>query len=1530
MAWKPRVLLLAVLDAVLFASAWVLSYNFRFPDGIPAAASTLGDNYLLQMKLVLPWMVLSHVGLYWAFHLYRGVLRYAGTTELKSIFAATGIHLGAWLLISTVLGSQSQFLELPQRQLTDGSFEVLRISYGILCIYAMMAVLMTGAVRIAPRMFQESTAKSEAADAPRTLVVGAGDAADSALRAISREGSTQFRPVCAVTANASRVGSRMHGIPVVGTIEKIPEVIRDNMIQKVLIALDEESPTELRRVISACESTGLAFRIIPSLKKIAKGGLDASAIREIEIEDLLGREPVRLKLDADKNYIAGKTVLITGAGGSIGSELARQSAAAGAEKIILLGKGENSIFAIANEIHRSFPTIVVEPLIADIRDEERIATIFRTHKPAIVFHAAAHKHVPLMESSPDEAIKNNILGTANVAVQAEAHGVERFVLISTDKAVRPSSVMGATKRYSEIIALSLAQKSRCVFQAVRFGNVLGSRGSVIPHFREQIRTGGPVTITHPDVSRYFMTIPEAVSLVLQAGRRGENGGLYLLDMGQPVKIVDLARNMIVLSGLRPEVDIKIEYIGLRPGEKLNESLVTEVEKAERTNVAKLYLAARSDARALTEVLDELQNFQLLADRGDIEGIYSFLQQVIPDYYPAGREDHSDDGLRKQINALAARRQRPVSQAEVTQVDESLFAMEQPDLLDELDQAAREREAAAISDVYESSIAADSPYEAIRKFVDLVFRQAVHDRASEIHFEPSLAGLTIRFIVDSVPVEAPSPPKAWRNQILSRVKELAGMDVSQMRVPQDGIIKASYPDLSIELHVASTPGIYGESIILKITHVSSASDEDFIRDPAEAETLPPLFAVTAPPAFEEPHVKQADEILGDDLFEQFQEPHGQDARNTGADVTMMDDAADEPIPGSSLLYYGESSEYAIDPRDMIAGAGALGELNPQEPVDAAHSLPIHMELPSGDLAAMAMPPIINDPELREPTTQEELEALGLSAPPLEPEMFAPVPEAVQPPPLVDATASEHINREEFDYDMASTEMKNGCLLALRVAKGIDPDTLNLLVQQLESRVLTDIDRVVALLESDADGQALPVTVSAIVKDGRSEASAIAEALQNNPEAGILVVFSSEVVFASDALEQIRAALTGNNVLAFSNYHEDKDGVVTDVKLHDHEGCPHERFEFGPVIAYRTAAIQKVGGVREDLKFAWEYDLQLKLDEIGDFKRIGNFSYTRFVPVVVDSKGSKVFSPGMGPLGGFSYVFYPEDMEREVTSVFEEALKRRGAWIDQPSVPVNHGAQKFETLASIVIPILNRVKYIENAIEKVQSGTFQSFEMIIVDNGSTDGTIELVKKIAAADSRIRLIHGKGGSIASALNEGIKAAHGKYICQLDSDDEYAPDCLEQMIGHLEGHPKCGLAISYYRLMDEHGVVISDVAPITHGGYSRNQILRRDGAGAVRIFPKAVLTEFGFYDEEHYGNFGEDYDMVLKTGEKYDVDRVHKVLYHYRRHSDNTDVTRDPAMKYQNKNRARQEGLKRRRAINAKLGKQATAPAYKPFDYP
>lgn len=414
----------------------------------------------------------------------------------------------------------------------------------------------------------------------------------------------------------------------------------------------------------------------------------------------------------------------------------------------------------------------------------------------------------------------------------------------------------------------------------------------------------------------------------------------------------------------------------------------------------------------------------------------------------------------------------------------------------------------------------------------------------------------------------------------------------------------------------------------------------------------------------------------------------------------------------------------------------------------------------------------------------------------------------------------------------------------------------------------------------------------------------------------------IVLHTDALEKIAAKFKSETsaAIVYASYSEiDASGKKKEIILYPHEGAIHERFDFGFVRAYRADRLREIGGFRTDLVHAAEYDVDLKFGDKYTLAVVEAPLYdVEAAPAAAaESSAGALHAPGKGKLGGFSYVFYPPDLEAEITGVFEEMLKRRGLYIDHETVPVPYPKEPYPVMATVVIPVLNRAKFIGNAIERLLEQTFKDWEVIIVDNGSTDGTQDVVRSYEKKDPRVKLLQRSGKTIASALNEGIRNARGKYICQLDSDDEYYPQTLQKMIEHFESHPKCGLAISYYELMDENRGEVKDVDPVTHKGYTRNQILRREGAGALRVFPKVVLEEMGYYDEDHFGNFGEDYDMVLKTGEKYDVDRVHEVLYRYRRHSDNTDVTRDPLMKIQNKNNARLNALKRRKEINKRLGK-------------
>ncbi|MHB1702465.1 MAG: polysaccharide biosynthesis protein, partial [Acidobacteriaceae bacterium] len=406
-------------------------------------------------------------------------------------------------------------------------------------------------------------------------------------------------------------GFLIHGVPVLGPRSVLPDVIRAQQVNEVIIALPMASSSAVREVVSLCTPLGVELKTLPSMHELIDGKVSISQIRNVEIEDVLQRDSVQLDMDAISGYLTGETVLVTGAGGSIGSELCRQIVRFKPKRLLILGHGENSIYEIDLELGRMGAEADIVPIIADVQDLNRIDQVFSNYRPGVVFHAAAHKHVPLMEANPEEAVKNNVFGTRNVAEAAHRHGSKRFVLISTDKAVNPANVMGASKRVAELVVQELSRRSSTTFVAVRFGNVLGSRGSVIPLFKRQIAQGGPVTVTHPDMTRYFMTIPEAAQLVIQAGAMGQGGEIFLLDMGKPVRILDLAVDLIRLSGFEPYVDIPIEFVGVRPGEKLNEELLTSVETTVATKHNRI-VVAKQQADGIEGLPDWLAHLEEMA------------------------------------------------------------------------------------------------------------------------------------------------------------------------------------------------------------------------------------------------------------------------------------------------------------------------------------------------------------------------------------------------------------------------------------------------------------------------------------------------------------------------------------------------------------------------------------------------------------------------------------------------------------------------------------------------------------------------------------------------------------------------------------------------------------------------------------------------------------------------------------------------------------------------------------------------------
>jgi FlaA1/EpsC-like NDP-sugar epimerase len=483
------------------------------------------------------------------------------------------------------------------------------LSYGIIFIDTGLCFLLMGASRVLRRLQTEHQQRKHWRQPVRrrAIVVGAGDAGLMVLKELNQRPDLGVDIVGLVDDDPNKLQKRIGHITISGTTADLPRLVENLCIDQVIIAMPSAPPHEIRRIVEMCRVAEVETRILPGLFELINGRVSINQLREVSLEDLLGRDPVNLDNDSIASYIEGRTVLVTGAGGSIGSELCRQIFHFRPARLIICGKGENSIFSIQQELNRRTEPVEVIPVIADVRDRQRLEFVFEKHKPSVVFHAAAHKHVPLMELNVCEAIANNVLGTRAVAELSDQHGVEKFVLVSSDKAVNPTSVMGATKRMAELIIQDLARVSNTKYVAVRFGNVLASRGSVIPVWREQIAAGGPITVTHRDATRYFMLIPEAVQLILQAGAFGSGGEIFVLDMGKPVKILDLANDLIRFSGLRPGHDIKIQFIGLRPGEKLYEELLTASEGLARTVNEKIFVGRPQplERSKLTEAIDRL-------------------------------------------------------------------------------------------------------------------------------------------------------------------------------------------------------------------------------------------------------------------------------------------------------------------------------------------------------------------------------------------------------------------------------------------------------------------------------------------------------------------------------------------------------------------------------------------------------------------------------------------------------------------------------------------------------------------------------------------------------------------------------------------------------------------------------------------------------------------------------------------------------------------------------------------------------------
>lgn len=591
-----------LFDALLINLALFGSFYLRFEEGLP-------ENYI---QTYVEAAVISTVVLLFAFHffgLYRNMWRYASVGEMLSILYA--VTVGAAFTITLI------YFIAP-----------IRLPHSVSVLFWLLVTFSIGGFRFSQRLRQENPIFTIWNKSPRkVLIIGAGDAGVLALRELKNRDFQDGMPVGFIDDSESKIFLNVQGFPVLGSRQDIPEVVEKYGIEEIIIAIPSASGDSIREIVEICKETKASnLKILPGVHDILSGKITVSSIREVQVEDLLGRDPVWVDLEEVAHYLKDQVILVTGAGGSIGSELCRQIVRFSPAQLILTGHGENSIFDIQQEL-KEHP-IVTE--IFDIKDQVKVKFVFEKYKPSVVFHAAAHKHVPLMESNPEEALKNNIMGTSNLVQASDLTGVNTFVLVSTDKAVNPTSIMGASKRIAEMIIQDYNYKSETKFVAVRFGNVLGSRGSVIPTFKNQITAGGPVTVTDTRMTRYFMTIPEASQLVIQAGSMAIGGEIFILDMGKPVKIIDLARDLIRLSGLEPDKDIKIEITGTRPGEKLFEELLTSEEGTSATKHKRIFVARPNNTNF--EAIEQL--VQIIRQRGSYlekDEIVVGLRQLLPDF-----------------------------------------------------------------------------------------------------------------------------------------------------------------------------------------------------------------------------------------------------------------------------------------------------------------------------------------------------------------------------------------------------------------------------------------------------------------------------------------------------------------------------------------------------------------------------------------------------------------------------------------------------------------------------------------------------------------------------------------------------------------------------------------------------------------------------------------------------------------------------------------------------------------------------------
>ncbi|MDP4180638.1 MAG: nucleoside-diphosphate sugar epimerase/dehydratase [Bacillota bacterium] len=618
---KIRSKLLVLLDIFLINFALLFAYLLRFDGDLSAIPQEVKKNIFYIFIVATVVKLLSNA----LFKLYSSLWRYAGIYEMINIVKAAfigNVVMQCYVFIDRILASREVFIVK------------ITVPASIFVIAFLVDIFLIGGSRFAYRVFRRIVKgeKIQLKNLKRVLIIGGGNAGAIIIRELKLHTELNSIPVAIIDEDPYKIGKEINGVPIIGQNKDIADIVVRKKIDEVIIAIPSATNQVINEIYNECSKTQCKVKILPSVAQLIDETVMIQKIREVNIEDLLGREPVNLDIQRIASYIEDQVVIVTGGGGSIGSELCRQIASFKPKQLIILDNYENNAYDIQNELIYNYPKLDLVTIIANIREKHRIDSIFKKYRPNVVFHAAAHKHVPLMEGNPTEAIKNNVFGTMNVAECADKYGTKRFVLISTDKAVNPTNIMGATKRIGEMIIQAINKHSNTEFVAVRFGNVLGSNGSVIPLFKKQIEQGGPVTVTHTEVTRFFMTIPEAVQLVIQAGAMANGGEIFVLDMGNPVKIYDLARNLIKLSGFEPDEDIKIEVTGLRPGEKLYEELLMDEEGLKSTANKKIFVAQPvfTDLALLKRELDRLKEIIMT----DADEVMEYVQMIVPTYKKA--------------------------------------------------------------------------------------------------------------------------------------------------------------------------------------------------------------------------------------------------------------------------------------------------------------------------------------------------------------------------------------------------------------------------------------------------------------------------------------------------------------------------------------------------------------------------------------------------------------------------------------------------------------------------------------------------------------------------------------------------------------------------------------------------------------------------------------------------------------------------------------------------------------------------------